>query len=311
MFSYVKDRTKNFYFNAEMINYLNTRCNVTNLIKYLKINVQRAYFQCFIVAFLILSFSLLVLDINSESTYDELRDIVVRFTIVVVLFLFAMCTVFCFFYVLYVANKLHLFLPDLKSSVESYKKFENNINNSIKKWHVSGVLTYFFTSSIVAFIFVNLFNMDCKIENYLSDFIIYFGTFAGAIWNYTDFFADKTVDWNYIIKGRIPIFEDNKITDPKEIEVLIELRTQKFNYFKKHSILLGKILLFTIIYVCAIFALGNRFFGVELDFFSNTYIVFFTTVCVLFYKSCYASYYKDETPNKKIYPHISDFKGFK
>lgn len=290
------------------IGYLNMHCNIHNLISYFKVAVMRAFYESILSYFLYQTFVLFTMASDSHPCNGSPKSALASLLLLPLFLIFVACFIYVGFYVWVVCKTIVDTLYIDKTEQPNMIILEKAIYKTIKMTHRTGVGIYCGISIITALVFH--FTNVAPVESLLH--FLFFsglaGLMLGGLWNLTDWYSDNRIDWSYMIKGYIPIIEKYASEIYKHEIVSVESQiASKFKFFKYHVLMLSISSFIVIGLACICFITGAQDLNLDASFFGNVYVVFFSSICFLFFRSCYTTYFKNEERDKKIYPHLTEF----
>lgn len=290
------------------ITYLNKHCHIHNLISYFKVAVMRAFYEAILSYFLYQTFVLFSSTFSRASNKSLPASALASLLLFPLFIIFVICFIYVGFYVFVVCKKIVEILKTSEKDAFDMASFEKQIYATIKITHWIGVGLYTGIAITTALVFYFSYRLPVDSLLWLMGLSGIVGFVLGCLWNFTDWLSDNRIDWCYVIKGCNPMVAEqpDEMSEDKRNKLEAQKRS-KFKFYRAHVIMLSisSFIVIGLAFFC--FITGAEALKLDASFFGNAYIVFFSTVCLLFFRSCYVSYFKSEESTKKVYPHLTDF----
>lgn len=304
-------------------------CQRTRLVHYCRICIIRAFLQA-VISFLIVELIILAnlsIGVERELTSNEMGHILclpafismILYIIFILMFINSIVKLFCDIFTTKIKSKIKksfITKDNCEQIFETIDSIQLEIDKIMRKIHFGGAIMYCLLGFIIGMYYMKFLPNSLHFYITINGFVfqntsVYpfvlalLGFLCGGIWNLCDYYAEKRIDWLYIISDTSltelisnPVFEDCK-----DLKLMVD--DKKF-YYVLHTFVLILVSLFYIGFVLAYKPIYS-ILTFDLSFISNQYILFFIAWSVLFYKYSYFYYYKTEKPRRKIFPHFYDF----
>lgn len=296
------------------------KCQRTRLVHYCRICIVRAFLQA-VITFLITELIVLAYlsaDIERELTSSEVGSVlctpalvsIMIYILFVGMFIYNIIKLFCDIFTKLIDSKIRKASITEHNCEELFDRItliQLKIDKKMQMIHFGGMVMYCLAGGAMGIYYMNYVHVNFDVVNtgIYPLALSLFGLICGGCWNICDYFAEKRIDWLYIISDTSlsELFSNPIFEDCKKLNVMID--DKKFYYvIHTFSLIVVSFLYIALVMTCKPLYSIVTF---DLSFISNQYILFFVTWSVLFYKYSYSYYYKTEKVRRKIFPHFYDF----